>query len=304
MVGQYTRSMEDIEYKGYTIKLEQDECPDSPDNWGNTDVFLVYDHRDFTVKRDGFEPRKVFEHINAKEPLKENYTDDDEFNMDYNDYAESIDLALKECFIFPVDAYIHSGVHLSLAGTRDYPDRRWDVSTTGFVIVDKKEWNFNECRKRDFTLSAMTDGEIARHYAEGLISTWNQYLSGEIYYMEVLDGEGDIVDSCGGYYGEESAVEDAKGNIDYLLEHALKEQARIAHYNRLTDIMRIYTLFTILSGLAAVLTMVYAFITLYESDNKTQFLLLFVLIEVCCAVYYDSKFRNHKKERNGYAPNS
>jgi hypothetical protein len=295
--------MEDIEYKGYTIKLEQDECPDSPDNWGNTDVFLVYDHRDFTVKRDGFEPRKVFEHINAKEPLKENYTDDDEFNMDYNDYAESIDLKLKECFIFPVDAYIHSGVHLSLAGTRDYPDRRWDVSTTGFVIVDKKEWDFDECRKRDSNLTGKTDGEIARYYAEGLIKTWNQYLGGEVYYMEVLDPEGNLFDSCGGYYGSEAPIEKAKGEIDMAIESELKEHARKTHYNRLTRLMVIDTIFTYFCGFAAILTIGYTLYHLSESEKRNEFFILIAFIDICFAVYYDSKHRIHKKERDGYATN-
>ena len=58
-----------IDYKGYRIKIVQDDNSTSPDEWGNEDLFLVYDHRDFWVKRKGFEPRRIFEHLSAKLPI-------------------------------------------------------------------------------------------------------------------------------------------------------------------------------------------------------------------------------------------
>ena len=42
---------ETIEYKGHTIEIDYDETPYSPDEWGNEDMFIVYDHRQFYVKR-------------------------------------------------------------------------------------------------------------------------------------------------------------------------------------------------------------------------------------------------------------
>jgi hypothetical protein len=85
--------------------VQDDNYGNSPNDWGNEDLFLVYDHRSFYVERKGFEPRNIFEHLSAKEPLKENYTDDDEFEMDYNDYAESINLEYNKYWIFSVFAY-------------------------------------------------------------------------------------------------------------------------------------------------------------------------------------------------------
>ena len=136
---------QDIFYKGYKIKIRQDEDCESPNDWRDENLFLVYDHRQFTVKRDGFEPRDVYNYLEDCHEQEENNT--------YDKY-----------WIFPVEAYIHSGVSLSLfSGTKQC---RWDSSVSGYILASKEEFK---------------DLETAKTAAEGLIKTWNQYLSGEIY---------------------------------------------------------------------------------------------------------------------------
>ena len=155
---------QDIDYKGYKIKIRQDEEYQSPDDWGNEDIFLVYSHRDFEVKRKGFDPQDIFDYLSIKKALtKENtFEEKEELEDDLKGYFDYED----EYWIFPVDAYIHSGVHISLANTENYPDRRWDVSTTGYILVNKEDW---------------TEVEDAYKAAESLVEEWNQYLSGEVY---------------------------------------------------------------------------------------------------------------------------
>lgn len=210
---------QDIDYKGYKIKIRQDESCESPDDWGNDDIFLVYAHRQFDVRRKGFEPRKIYESLQEIDCCPE-----------YNNY-----------WIFPVDAYIHSGVHISLANTKNYPDRRWDVSTTGYILASKEDW---------------TEVEDAYKAAESLVEEWNQYLSGEVYgfiiekpneyytinkddllklynnrinrtvsvglseiiEIATLDYDWEQIDSCWGYYGEPETsglLDEAKAVIDY-----------------------------------------------------------------------------------------
>ncbi len=168
---------------GNILRVFPDSDPESPDTWSNEDMFLVYDHRDFTVKRDGFHPKDIFEHINAKEPVKADYDDNGLYEMDYNDYAESINLEYNNYYIFTVYATIHSGVHLSLARGGQV----WDVSSTGFVLV-KKDHISDEINKswKDIYHKGKSDEEVAETIAEGLIETWNQYLSGEVYGFQVL----------------------------------------------------------------------------------------------------------------------
>lgn len=186
-------------YKGYRIRIEPDENSESPDKWENDDVFLIYQHRQFTIERAGFD---VFE----------------------------INKAEDEYYIFPVESYIHSGIHLSLfAGTKFCS---FDSSVSGYVLV----------RKTSFS------GEDSIKVAESLISDWNMYLSGEVYgyiiekpktiysitkedfNVELSEGttirdleskfsistEWEEVDSCWGYYGDPNDVclSEAKEIID------------------------------------------------------------------------------------------
>ena len=195
--------MEDIYYEGYKIRIREDENADSPDDWGDDSLFLVYDHRQFNITRRGFHPINIYENGAIYE---------------------------KEYWIFLVEAYIHSGISLSLFV--DKKQRNWDSGLSGYILASKNEFK---------------DLKIAYDAAEGLIKVWNQYLSGEVYGyiiekpnttysiskekfdrlkfendLATLEQEFDIedeweeVDSCWGFYGQEAAIDEAKLVIDYL----------------------------------------------------------------------------------------
>jgi hypothetical protein len=172
--------MEKIEHKGYTIEIESEEYADSPDEWGGTSVFLVGFHRDFTVTRKGFE-KEVVQALFSGTPPRE---------------------IAKQYHIFPLEAYIHSGVSLYLANEAQI-DRQWDVSQLGAVFVDRKE--------------AKTRKE-AEKMARGLIGTWNMYLSGDVWQVNVKDQDGQVIDGCGGFYGFENAKQSGIQTADSLAE--------------------------------------------------------------------------------------
>ena len=148
--------MEAIETKRigkYKIDVVQDEDANSPDFWGNDDVFVVYDHRQFDVRRKGFEPRDIFDHTSSRN------------KMFYDGH-----------YVFVLYAYIHSGVALSV-GDHNFPDARWDVSSTGFVLVQRqKNWTW----KRSEALKV----------AKAVTEEWNQYLRGDVYGYKVSDMTG------------------------------------------------------------------------------------------------------------------
>ena len=204
---------QDIDYKGYKIRIVADDNSESPDEWGNDEIFLVYDHRQFMVERAGFNPRDIWE---------------DRVNSQYGDY-----------WAFPVEAYIHSGVTLSLYEAS--LTCRFDSSVTGFVLVKSK---VESMAGIEFITESM-----AKERAELLLETWNQYLSGEVYGFiiekssilysiekdlfdkHLLDGttirdlvphfmvdhDWEEVDSCWGYYGnpeDSGLIDEAKLTID------------------------------------------------------------------------------------------
>jgi hypothetical protein len=175
--------MENKDYKlksGNILRIIQDPSAESPDKWGNEDMFLVYDHRQFTIEREGFAPITIFKHIQSSKKIEKlrspkNNTDDELEAME--EWGEEVNDNYDKYHIFPVAAHIHSGVSLSL--TDSLRRQGWDTSVTGFILVKKEE--VVEGKKPKFTTE-----EEAKKYAEGLIETWNQYLSGDVYGFNVI----------------------------------------------------------------------------------------------------------------------
>lgn len=168
---------------GYTIKIYPDYDTDqNPNDWGNTDVFLVAFHRDFTVERDGYGVEVCRALADKKYAEKDSY-----------EYERAREIE-KEYHVFGLEAYIHSGVSLSLSNEGNYPDRRWDVSQLGLVFVSKK--NCTRFRKK------------AHGYAEDLLEKWNAVLSGSVYGF-VVEKDGEHVDSCWGFIEKGWNIEDS-----------------------------------------------------------------------------------------------
>jgi hypothetical protein len=197
--------MKTINVGGYTIKIVQDEHAESPDRWGNDDVFLVYDHRQFNVERKGFDPTEIFEHITeSKEFMYEGY------------------------YVYPVYAYIHSGVALSL-GKQEYPfsntARNWDTSMKGFCLVRKEKDENHYLHEGEVGKGTKQwEPNEAQIVAEGIVETWNTYLSGEVYGYQIDDKDGEEVDACWGFYGEEHCIEDAKGIVEHRIKDDFKKR--------------------------------------------------------------------------------
>ena len=132
---------ETIQYKGKTIKIQQDEDAESPSGWGDNSLFIVANHRDFYVPAPG----------------------EKRCSNDPEDYVNAYS---KTHWMFQLEAYIHSGVVLALSNTGNFPDRQWDVSQVGWVFCAKKEWRLSK---------------KAREAALSLVKTWNEYLSGDVW---------------------------------------------------------------------------------------------------------------------------
>ena len=160
------------------LRLILDEDAQSPNKWDDQNVFLVYDHKDFLVKRNGFKPRSIFD-----------------YPSEYDNYI-----------IFTVYAYIHSGISLSL--NKSIGTAKWDTSSTGFILVKKEEiLNDPKCTTKSFI------GKKAKQLALELIKTWNQYLSDQVYGYSIVEKiqcphcnhvEINLGDSAYGFYGNDN----------------------------------------------------------------------------------------------------
>lgn len=143
------------------LKVYQDPDPLCPSEHQDESAFLIAGHRDFSVPFPG----------EKGEPTPEQA---EEFAKRGTHH------------VFPIEAYIHSGVRLAFSSEGNFVDRRWDVSNpVGYIFLAKSEW-----KRR----------AKARKYAEGMLREWNDYLSGNVYGF-MFEGTGDP-DSCWGFYGD------------------------------------------------------------------------------------------------------
>ena len=112
----------------------------------------------------------------------------------------------KNTIIIPIYAYIHSGMALS---TTPYHDE-WDSGLIGFIVAStndiKKEYNAKRISKK------MKEKAISILLAE--VEILHQYVSGDVWTYCIYDNQGEVVDSCCGFYGFNETEQYVKSLID------------------------------------------------------------------------------------------
>jgi hypothetical protein len=164
-------NIEEIKVGENTVSIFHEQYPESPREWDNLGT-ITYNPRSRHVFGDkGMEGEEVDAIINNE-----------------HDY-----IAL------PVYAYVHSGVVLNTTGF----SCPWDSGQSGIIYVSRekirKEWGVKRISPK---LKALVEKNLV-----GEIETFSKYLAGEVYGFTVADKEGDIIESCGGFYD----LEDCKG---------------------------------------------------------------------------------------------
>lgn len=171
--------------RGYTVKIIQHADAESPGDRDDTGAFIV------TTRN------RYFEVLQGRDSRGRGGRDAHEVMQD-KDFV-------KKYYVFPLFAYIHSGVALSLGNT-DYPfDCQWDGGQIGFVFCARDEWKYRNRKVKG------CNG--ARNYAEGMVTEWNSYLSGDVWGYVIEDANGEHVDSCWGFYGLDYAKSEAMSNV-------------------------------------------------------------------------------------------
>lgn len=198
---------------GLTIKIMQDPDPTTPEEDEDQNLFLVGYHRQFSVEGPRG-PVPVWVGKGAKGALLVTKADavalvSGKTAMEAQGYGWPRGLA-KEYHVFALEAYIHGGVHLSLVSEGALlPDRNWDVSLLGAVFVARVEW-----KRRAAAYKA----------ARGLVETWNDVMSGNVYGYSVED-KGVELESCWGFVGdyEKYALPEARAMADSYTNNGTTE---------------------------------------------------------------------------------
>jgi hypothetical protein len=112
----------------------------------------------------------------------------------------------------PVYAYIHSGVCLNTTGF----SCPWDSGMSGIIAVSKEDIRRRYGVKR-ITAKLM---EKVFNALRAEVEIYSAYINGDVFGFQVRDDNGDIVDSCYGFYSEREALEEGNHSLRFYQNKA------------------------------------------------------------------------------------
>jgi len=170
--------MTSYKFGKYTIRIEQEDSPESPREWDNLGT-MICEHRRYNLgdRKEQYEG-EVLEILNGERPDK---------------------VAL------PIYMYDHGGIALSTGSF----SCSFDSGLVGAIFVTKekirKEYNVKRITKK--VLAKVED------CLRGELEIFSSYINGEVYGFIIEDENENIVDSCWGFYSTEEALEAAKEEL-------------------------------------------------------------------------------------------
>ena len=176
------------EYKlsnGNTLQVINDKSPESPRTWSNLGKMVCFHKRYDLGDKHDFKQR------------------------DYHGWDELKAAILKNediAVIQPMYMYDHSGITVS---TKPF-SCSWDSGQIGFIYITK------EAAREGFMVKNVTAKIKERLLVNlnGEVETYDQYLTGDIYGFKEVDSEGNEVDSCWGFYGDNPKTNGMSDHID------------------------------------------------------------------------------------------
>lgn len=217
------------EYKGLTIKIEQDDDPSGMNPVEDWDMLgkQVYWHRRMNLGH-------CWNETNKYSP-EEWFIDQLEHSVEYGtkeyDRIENANLEgllkmfEKQNLILPVSAYEHGGITISASGRRAGWDS-FDSGQLGFVYVS------HEDIKKHFQAKRLTKNVLKRA-EECLIaevSEYDDYLNGNVWGYIISDESEENLESCWGFLGDyKYCLEEARSTADYL---AKEKEAELELYDK------------------------------------------------------------------------
>lgn len=94
----------------------------------------------------------------------------------------------------------------------------------------REEWGTDADKLAGLLAEALTDEckEKAQKYMRGEIETWEQYFQGDVYGVVVHDKNGEVLDSCWGFYGYDYAKDECASMGKACVDHVAKEARKAA----------------------------------------------------------------------------
>jgi hypothetical protein len=180
----------------FIVRTYQEDSPESPRSWDNLGTMVCFHNR-------------------------YNLGDKHDYNSnDYNGWDEmEKDIIKRENVgvILPLYLYDHSGITMNTTGF----SCNWDSGRVGFIFISKQKM-LQEYGGKIVTqkLKDRVEG-----YLKSEVETYDQYLTGDVYGYRVFkeeNGEEEELDSCWGFYGEDTCMEEGVGIMEYYISQEEK----------------------------------------------------------------------------------
>ena len=176
--------------KKYELKIVQDTDPESPRTWDNLGTMVCF-HKRYEL---GDKTDYRSEDYDSWEELKEGIIKNE-----------------GEVVILPLYLYDHSGITISTSSF----SCRWDSGQVGFIFISKYK-----IKKEGI------DETKVEEYLKGEVETYDQYLTGDVYSYSLYEIETCslghehkvLLESCGGFYGEEHCREEGESMLKHYEE--------------------------------------------------------------------------------------
>lgn len=188
-----------VDYRGFEIEIKSDDHSQNPrTEWENLGTMVCF-HGRYSLGDNGHG-----------------------FDVgDHESFKELADAIQKEdiAVILPLYLYDHSGITMSTGSF----SCKWDSGQVGFIYITKEK------ARKEFGIKRITKAwkEKLTLYLEGEVETYDNYLTGSVYYFNVDDCEDA---SCGGFYGDDheksGLLDHARNAIDCELKYKMKARLK------------------------------------------------------------------------------
>ena len=193
--------VKEIQTKDYRIKIEYDDCSESPRIFNDNLGHMVFWHRRYNLgDKHNYDADNFFYELAEELGIETEFYNEKTEEWEYLDKEKVKVLVEEKVIIYQVSMTDHSNISLYMGSPRD----RWDSGILGFTYV-----TLEEVEKEYGVVDAKTIKQ-AKEILEAELETYNMYVNGEIYWCliekinkcECCGQENyDEVDSCGGFYG-------------------------------------------------------------------------------------------------------
>lgn len=218
-------------YKSYTCIVKYDESSwenpiedyDQPEGFG----IDLSNHRDFKafVEELPVDMGDFFDYLSGRlDP------DNDEWDAEVAYTCKEFE---DKYFYRIVRMYCHGSCTIGIGNGYPFNDP-WDSGTAGVVFIPKE----TVIREGLYGASeGMTDDRLelaAVTFMKSQVELFDDWMNGRGFYWVVEDSEGEVLESCGGYWGDsgaEYAMQEALNTAEYL--HQEQEEKRQKHLKTL-----------------------------------------------------------------------